>query len=116
MPLRASRIGLAMDYAYEEWRSKMANRTRRTEGQVEKYPECAKWASIIHDKRVIEDFLDWCREKHDTRLARGDHTVFSTVRENMLREYFEIDSNKLEAERRAMLDEQRALNEKPVNE
>lgn len=90
----------------------MANKARETEGQTERYPECRKWASIVGEKRSIENFLEWCREEHNATLIaeqlEGRFTVSSL--ETLLREYFEIDSKKLEEERQAMIEELRSGN------
>ena len=72
-----------------------------------KYPECTKWAAVVDDKRTIEEFLDWARSTHDMHLLKEgrDGDFFVSSLENLLREYFEIDSTKLEEERRAMIEE-----------
>jgi hypothetical protein len=109
-----------MDPEYEEWRSNMAKRAKRaqrTTEEIEKYPECNKWASIQTEIRAIRSFLDWCHETHEVSLMsfdqRGDPEIQGN--EGLLREYFEIDSNKLEEERRRMLEEQRALSGESVS-
>ena len=61
------------------------------------YPECEKWAKV-HDAAVaITGFWDW-------HFAQDDATFYNMPLQEQLYLYFEIDSKKLEEERRAMLE------------
>lgn len=63
-------------------------------------PECDRFAGLAEQWRTIEEFMDWM----------GAPSPGRTVHQ-LLAEYFEIDSKKLEAERVALLDHQRWLND-----
>ena len=62
------------------------------------YPEAEKWAKV-HDHAVaITGFMQWIDDKY------GDVEYWQRPKlEDLLYEYYEIDSKKLEEERRAML-------------
>jgi hypothetical protein len=74
-----------------------------------KYPECDKIVANHEKSQVIGEFLDWLEEWHPTEaekvLARmkGRREYFSS-KEKLLAEYFGIDLNKVEVERRALLE------------
>lgn len=100
------------------------------EGKAAAYPECEKLAGVSKESQAIGQFLDWLiTEKHLTlahehehaescgyisRVSkkgqlcglRDDQLEMVHVGENwisLLAEYFQIDLNKVESERRAML-------------
>ena len=83
----------------------------------EKYPECTKLASIAPVSQKIGEFLDWWMSNENRILAEGYRDYgdirawFPTRRslEVILAEFFEIDLEKVEAEKRVMLDEIRRL-------
>jgi hypothetical protein len=79
-----------------------------------KYPECEKLSSSRNEMLTIERFLDWCMGK-GVWLAERDknfENFWIADQAHLLFEYFEIDSKRLEEERRQMLDEQCAANER----
>jgi len=79
----------------------------------EKYPECAKWAwALEHGYPELNEFFDWLEDK-DIQLgdAIADAMPDTESREQLLARFFDIDLKKLEEERRAILEEQRKLNE-----
>lgn len=82
---------------------------------LETYPEHRKVKATMDKSQAIEEFLEWLKQDHDTELCESDYTgpfpVGSRVQE-FLAEYFEIDLKRLEAEKRAMLDEIRKINDK----
>lgn len=85
---------------------------------AEKYPECAKLSTHHNDILELQRFLDWCEEENVDQVVLGKRDTMGEVdeihgreRELLIYKYFEIDPKKLEDERRAMLDEQRKLNE-----
>jgi hypothetical protein len=58
---------------------------------------CEKWGKVHQDASAILQFLDWM----DAREPKEMHISY----QDLVYEYFEIDANKLEAERSAMLKE-----------
>lgn len=75
-------------------------------------PECEKLTSASEESSKIGNFLDWLSE-NNILLARyekcndfKDEMLFPVQKsfEQLLSEYFEIDLNKVEQERRALLD------------
>lgn len=73
------------------------------------YPECAKLIAVSEESQIIGEFLDSTPyvlaeyvtfEGHD----RATLTPVSSSIEDILSKYFGIDMNKVEAERRQMLD------------
>lgn len=77
------------------------------------YPEHDKLKAIQPLSQSIGEFLEWlssegmsiCRYEESSEY-RGYFPVRSS-RDQLLAEHFEIDLNKLEAEKRQLLDEQR---------
>lgn len=74
-------------------------------------PECEKLAKVSEESNRIGDFLSWLSQK-DVVLAEWeiDWLIPSSYRlsdsgiNKLLAEYFEIDLNKVEKERRALLE------------
>jgi hypothetical protein len=82
-----------------------------------KYSECEKVRASRDEKLTIEEFLDWAQKRGIelcTPMPGGGGRFYpmSRTREMVLMDYFEIDLKKLEEERRAILEEQRKLNER----
>jgi len=82
-----------------------------------RYPECDKldnnWKAVF----AIQQFLEWLSEQKMTicELLGKEFPEFQPVTKNaqdLVYDYFRIDANKLERERRAMLEEQRKRNAK----
>ncbi len=77
----------------------------------DKLREAQKYSQKIHE------FLEWAQEQHGSSLAHyvregSSHIVWQQKNTtNLVAEFFEIDLNKLEDEKRAMLDEIRKQNE-----
>lgn len=76
-------------------------------------PECEKLAAVSEESNKIGAFLDWLQEEHETVLSyfSGDgnlyaHTMYSGDNgiNRLLAEYFEIDLDKVERERCALLE------------
>jgi hypothetical protein len=70
-------------------------------------PELAKFAAAHPGMLVIRDFIEWCNEQHielavPTPSGRYLQPVIEGL-DTMLSRYFEIDTAKLEEERRALL-------------
>jgi hypothetical protein len=84
------------------------------------YPECEKMALITDKSQVIGEFMDWllgryvlCQYKHP---LHGDWPVPQNVNiQKLLAEFFEIDLDKVDAEKKAMLEELRKA-QQPVEE
>lgn len=72
------------------------------------YPECEKLSAVYEERFAILDFLMWC-EGEGIHLARydEDRPRMVTVSESpdaLVMRHFNIDSQKIEDERRAMLE------------
>jgi len=91
------------------------------------YPEYEKLKAISDKSQAIGDFLEWtrgtlCEVHHHSKDCRGRGRVpecglsegeFTPIRRSIidqLAEHFEIDQQRLEDEKRAMLDELRSAN------
>lgn len=61
-----------------------------------KLPMCEKVASVSDESQAIGDFLDWLRTVHGT-------VQLPTSIQRLLEQYYEIDPEQLEAERRYLL-------------
>lgn len=88
---------------------------------VGQYPELDKMKAAREKSAILSDFLDWmnengirlCRNNPDHYWAKGgEYYQITESYEQLLAQYFNIDLNKVEEERRRILDEQRALNER----
>jgi hypothetical protein len=78
------------------------------------YPEHDKLRAISDQSQACYDFLEWLEDLHGARLCHvppGMHSTYFPLNFSMrklLADFFDIDQDRLEAERRAMLDELRA--------
>lgn len=73
--------------------------------------ECAKLVAVSKDSQTIGTFLDWLRSGRVPRVtlcvmddSSERYRPSYTSIEKLLAEYFEIDLNKVEEERRAILE------------
>lgn len=80
-------------------------------------PECEKLQSVSDTSQEIGAFLDWLQQEKGCVFSRyvgsNDRLVVDTDLENkerLLAEYFNIDLDKVEAERRALIKELREAN------
>lgn len=79
-------------------------------------PESDKMLAVHAKSQAIGEFLDWLRDERGITLAEFGHTRHDSDELYMVRiginellaEYFEIDLNKVEREKRAILDGVRA--------
>ena len=76
---------------------------------MSKYPDCPetdKLVAVSKDSQKIGVFLDWLQENEIVlaRYCERDdlHPLRQTI-ESLLAEYFEIDLNKVEKEKRAII-------------
>ena len=74
------------------------------------YPECEKMKAVEKESRIISSFLDWLSEKdialcklEPTGDIRKEFFMISTTHERLLAEHFNIDLDRVEKERRAIL-------------
>jgi hypothetical protein len=80
------------------------------------YPEHDKLSAVKDKSQTIGEFLEWLDyEKNysvcsltEGRNGGGEYSPIFTSTEKLLAEFFNIDLNKLEKEKRKMLDELRA--------
>ena len=83
--------------------------------EPEKYPECRKMSSVRERSQPIGEFLEWlseqgiCLAKYSERWE-DTLEVHHESTETLLARFFEIDLNKVEEERRAMIEELQAGN------
>lgn len=85
----------------------------------DEYPEHEKLQKVKDTSQAIGEFLEWCdgrgwhlAEWDESRQYQPRMMPLSGGVNDVLAEYFDIDLNTLEAEKRAMLDRQRDLNAK----
>jgi hypothetical protein len=74
------------------------------------YPEHAKLAEVTDRSQTIGEFLEWLGDMHQIRLAKylkDDLVLLNIPVQDLLAMFFGIDLKKLEAEKRAMLEELR---------
>ena len=87
------------------------------------YPECEKMAKVSDKSQTIGEFLDWLRGEAGYIIAEygadsdkdrdeGPFPIHKSI-EQLLADYFEIDLNKVETEKRKMLDKIRRDANKP---
>lgn len=57
------------------------------------YPECEKLAAIHDERRAITEFIEW-----------AGHRIGSERLDELIMEFYDIDPDKLETERREMLE------------
>ena len=91
---------------------------------MNEYPQCDKLLAVKDKSQVIGEFLEWLQGEKNLVIAEWDYGDSNTDEDPLVRhrfniqellaEFFEIDLVKVEEERRAILDEQRRLNEKPL--
>jgi len=84
---------------------------------MENYPECEKMSKVKKQSQLVGEFLDWLVNEREIVLSeyhegegRHDDDVLMPISvrtEELLAEFFEIDLNKVEQERRQMLKELR---------
>lgn len=85
------------------------------------YPECDKLSSISAESEKIGEFIDWLSsqgiqlctwvENHRKIITGGDYFPTNMNITELLAQYFDIDLQKIEQEKRAMLDKLRELNQ-----
>lgn len=70
-------------------------------------PECERMCAVAPYSQKIGEFLEWVRETHGAFLAVYDDNgrchCFGKSPSELLAGFFEIDLNKVESERRAIL-------------
>ncbi len=72
--------------------------------------ECEKMAAVKGQSQVIGEFIEWLRLEKDLEICEwngGDYFRVSSSTEELLGEFFDIDLEKVEKEKRQMLDELR---------
>lgn len=75
-----------------------------------KYPECEKLSRLADKRTIILDFIEWLAERDMHIMVQRDpdyedYRHLTQSREALSHQYLEIDDNKLEQERRAMIEE-----------
>lgn len=82
----------------------------------EKYPECAKFRLARDEAAVLTRFVDWLEGQGivfctHAENGRQDYWSIGDTTEKLFMRYFEIDAEKLERERRTMLESTRSPEE-----
>lgn len=83
---------------------------------MSKYPEHEKLKAIQDRSQAIGEFIEWLYERDlaicefNRHVNFDNYTPFRGQINGLLADHFGIDQNRLEAEKLAMLEEQRALN------
>ncbi len=80
---------------------------------MSKYPECEKMSAVKDKSQAIGEFLEWLGSEKEVFLAKWELdeyedeyiTRFLYSAEKLLAEFFNIDLNKVEQERRQILSE-----------
>jgi hypothetical protein len=75
---------------------------------TDEYPECERYAKISSQWGAIREFFDFLIYEKDIHLGTADpddegEFFFFSLGDDFLYEFFNIDPNKLETERRLML-------------
>lgn len=75
-----------------------------------KTPECDRWGKVVDDAKTIEEFMDFLSSKGYIICLSNEYGYFPKMVSNrqIVYDYFEIDSDKLEKERRELLEEVRS--------
>jgi hypothetical protein len=77
----------------------------------EQYPECEKLAQVAVKHGAIYEFIKWLNEIKKIHLCKyGERDLLwpiTTSTEKLLAEYFELDLNKIEQERKQILENMR---------
>jgi hypothetical protein len=83
-----------------------------------KYPEHEKLKRERHRSEIAHDFIEWLHEERGYFIAHWfNETQAASIPENidqLLADFIGVDLNKIEEEKRAMLDEVRLLNSKAM--
>jgi hypothetical protein len=75
------------------------------------YPECTKMRNARSSSQPIGDFLEWCQEQglvlcsYNKHRWGGVYEPHNESTERLLARHLDIDLDKVEEERRAMLEE-----------
>ncbi len=97
---------------------------RERPGELPQYPELDKMKAVRSQSQVLTEFVDWLDQNNMRICLRTETAVtyrgspYEPITENyeqLFARYFEIDLNKVEAERQQLLDLQRKLNEQADN-
>jgi len=76
------------------------------------FPECEKMSAIRDKSQVIGEFIEWMKQERGLTIcscsACGNYYVpTATTIEQLLLKFFDIDQDKVETERRSMLNSMR---------
>jgi len=77
-----------------------------------RYPEHEKMMKVKEESQAIGDFIDWLSWHKRVHLAKWENDRFSPFHydiERLIAEYYGIDLNVIETEKRAMIEEFRGM-------
>ena len=85
---------------------------------AEQYPEHEKLKKVQPFTQRCGEFIDWLRDDKKISLVKFDeeekvYYYIHILTDKLLAEFFEIDQNKIEAEKQAMLKLTREMNKNP---
>ncbi|MFA7264765.1 MAG: hypothetical protein WC054_00395 [Candidatus Nanopelagicales bacterium] len=83
----------------------------------DRYPECEKMRAVRNESDVLSDFVDWLGQNgrfigHYVKPKGYSQEIMvldARSFEQLFADYFDIDLNKVEVERRQMLEDLRSL-------
>ncbi|MDA4132203.1 MAG: hypothetical protein OK454_03645 [Thaumarchaeota archaeon] len=78
---------------------------------------CERLASVKEESQKLGEFIEWVRNERTPHLVlcqeiQGEYAPAGVRTEDLLAEYFDIDLQELEKERRSMLEELRERHQK----
>lgn len=81
-------------------------------GMTTRYPECEKMAAVKDQSQVIGEFLEWAEATQEFELCiysgySKEYIPVGITKERLLARFFDINLDKVEKEKRQMLDELR---------
>lgn len=87
-------------------------RPSKPEGQQPQYTECEKMQKVQKESQIIGEFLEWLGSEKEYSICKfceyenreGSYYPVQLDKEQLLAEFFEVDLNKVEEERRAILE------------
>lgn len=78
-----------------------------------KYPECEKLQAVSEKSQCISEFIEWLETTKNVQLSQNVDDYYrwlDTPIDQLTAEFFNIDLNKVERERKHMLERCRIMN------
>ena len=94
----------------------------KTKTKQPECPECEKLVDVSKESQPIGEFIEWLKRKYDIcelveseDMYGGEYVPVYKTTNQLLADYFQIDLDKVEHERRALLDWLREQHETEQN-